>query len=107
MQIHLDTTQVTHTRKVYALFDAFGDFGGIKEVLILLAGIFMGPLNQNLMNIELLKSRYKIKLTNNKIKNKGGTQKNYSVKDKNSYYILAVSSMGALCRKRSSEPRIL
>ena len=51
INIFLDEYQITHTRKVYALFDAFGDWGGIKEVLLLIAGFILGPLNANLYNI--------------------------------------------------------
>lgn len=43
--------QVQETRKSYGIFDAFGDFGGIKEVMILIAAFFLNPLNSNLQNI--------------------------------------------------------
>ena len=45
ISIFLDEIQTTHTRKVYAILDAFGDFGGIKEVLLLIIGIVLNPLN--------------------------------------------------------------
>ena len=103
IQIHLDSIQVTYTRKVYSLFDAFGDFGGIKEVLILFFGFFLSPLNQSLMSIDLLKTKYKVDV----LRPNKSNSKSFDIKSENSYSILCMNQLGSICKSRSSKPKLI
>ena len=52
--IYLDDIQTQYTRKVYGLFDALSEIGGIERVLTFLLGLFLIPLNERLSAINLL-----------------------------------------------------
>jgi len=58
IDIYFDNVQFLHTRKVYALFDAFGDFGGIKEVIMLVIGFLMAPISEHSFIVKAISKLY-------------------------------------------------
>ena len=49
-----------HTRKVYGLFDAFGDIGGIIEVLTIFVGFFLAPYNEHMALRDFFRNNYRV-----------------------------------------------
>ena len=56
IQLSADTT--TTSRSVYNLFDLFGDFGGLSEVVLLLSGLLMAPIAEHFFVIKALQKLY-------------------------------------------------
>ena len=53
-----------YSRKIFSLHDAFGDIGGIKELIMLEIGIFIAPYNQHNSDIKLLKNNFRLHIKN-------------------------------------------
>ena len=58
--ISLDPFVYNYERKIYGLFDMFGELGGIMEVLVLLSSFILVPYNSILAQISNMKNLFKI-----------------------------------------------
>ena len=47
-----------HSRKIYGFLDLLGNFGGIKEALILIAAFIMGPITEHSFNTKAISKLY-------------------------------------------------
>ena len=43
-EIRLSEETITHSRVVYSILDLFGDFGGLLEVITIMAAVFVTPI---------------------------------------------------------------
>ena len=43
-EIRLSEETITHSRVVYSVLDLFGDFGGLLEVITIMAAVFVTPI---------------------------------------------------------------
>lgn len=58
--IHKD---VEFIRYAYCITDAIGDIGGVLDLLLAVAGVFLYPYNDHNFNVSLMKNLYKVKST--------------------------------------------
>ena len=58
----LDNSEVVHTRKVYGFIDLLGNYGGIKNAMLLLLGLFFRQLNADMALFWMLKKCFSVKV---------------------------------------------
>lgn len=56
-----------HQRKVYHVLDLFGDFGGIIEVILIIAAFFINPISEQSFVMEAAKNLFYARSTDKKL----------------------------------------
>ena len=62
--MYLDQQKYVHTRQIYSILDLLGDLGGVLEVLLFVAGLFILPLSEFSFNLKALSLLYMGKTSN-------------------------------------------
>jgi len=101
IDLPLSNFEQVHTRKVYGFVDLLGNYGGIKNALLLLLGLFLKQLNVDLSMIWLLKKYFVIKVENSDGK------MDYDLSNQSDWRLLYLSKLTWPCCKKNKEAKLL